>query len=101
MGKNRELLQRLLREYPHVFGQVVSHTTRKLNTGEEHGIDYYYVSKHEMTALQADGRFVETSTDSGNSFGVSYNAIDRITDEGKICLMDLDVDVISFYMSCV
>lgn len=47
-----------------------------------------------MDALQKDGRFVEATNVPGSSFGVSYNAIDRITDEGKICLMDLDVAVL-------
>ncbi len=46
-----------------------------------------------MEAIREEGRFVETYSVAGNAFGVSYKAIDRITDEGKICLMDLDVEV--------
>jgi guanylate kinase len=88
----RTLTQRLLKEFPHIFGLSVSHTTRKPRPGEEHGIHYYFVSKQDMENAIETGQFVETVNLFGHIYGTSFNSVDRVTEEGKVCLMDLEVE---------
>jgi hypothetical protein len=92
VGK-RTLTNRLLKDYPHIFGLSVSHTTRKPRVGEENGIHYYFVSKSEMEQGIEEGRFVESITLFGHMYGTAFKSIDRVTEEGKICVMDLEIEV--------
>lgn len=61
--------------------------------GEENGIHYYFVSKQEMDAAIEAGQFVETANLFGHMYGTSIKSIDRVTEEGKICIMDLETEV--------
>ena len=92
VGK-RTLTNRLLKEFPHIFGLSVSHTTRKPRAGEENGTHYYFVSKAEMESLIEQGQFIETMKLFGQMYGISFKAIDQVTEQGKICILDLEFDV--------
>lgn len=89
----RTLTQRLLAEFPAMFGPCVSHTTRAQRPGEEPGVDYHFVSKAEMDAMVETGQFAETASFFGNEYGVSFDAIYKVALEGKICIMDLELEV--------
>ena len=39
------------------------------------------------------GSFVETANLFGHIYGTSFKSIDRVTEEGKICIMDLETEV--------
>ena len=89
----RTLTRRLLEELPHIYGLCVSHTTRKPRPGEEHGVHYYFVTKPEMERMNAAGKFVEYVTLFGNNYGTSMDAIDSVTEQGKVCILDLEFEV--------
>ncbi|TPX40507.1 guanylate kinase [Synchytrium endobioticum] len=91
VGK-RTLTARLLKEYPHIYGLAVSHTTRKPRLGEENGVHYHFVDAEEMGGLDEAGAFVESVTLFGNQYGTSMSAIEKVTEEGKVCLMDLEIE---------
>ncbi|KAI9352294.1 hypothetical protein DFJ73DRAFT_830474 [Zopfochytrium polystomum] len=91
VGK-RTLTSRLLNEFPHIFGLSVSHTTRKPRPGEENGVHYHFVSKEEMTAMIDEGKFIEVVSLFGYMYGTSTDAIDKVTEEGKVCIMDLEIE---------
>lgn len=86
------LLKRLFKEFPDTFGfrwvvlknlfissefpnntslitYSVSHTTRKPRPGEEHGIHYHFVEKHEIKNAIDKGEFIESAEFSGNIYG--------------------------------
>jgi guanylate kinase len=92
VGK-RTLTQRLLKEYPHIFGLSVSHTTRKPRPGEENGVHYHFIARGEMEKMVEDGKFIEVVTLFGYMYGTSMDAIDKVTEEGKVCVMDLEIEV--------
>lgn len=71
----------------------VSHTTRRPRTGEEDGVAYHFVSRHEMEAMIEAGKFVEVVSLFGNMYGTSVEAVDKVTEEGKVCIMDLEIEV--------
>ena len=89
----------MLDEYPHIYGLCVSHTTRKPRLGEENGVHYYFVSRSEMHRLNASGKFIEHVTLFGNDYGTSMDSIDRVTEQGKVCILDLEFEVI--FLQCL
>ena len=92
----RTLTRRLLQQYPHLYGLSISHTTRKPRPGEENGVHYHFISKPEMEKMIEDGKFIEVVTLFGNMYGTAMESVDKVTEEGKICIMDLEYEVIKF-----
>ncbi|KAL1916597.1 uncharacterized protein VTP21DRAFT_5788 [Calcarisporiella thermophila] len=85
------LLKRLFAEFPNTFGFSVSHTTRKPRPGEVDGKDYYFVTKEEMQKEISEGKFIESATFSGNMYGTSIMAVERVVETGKVCILDIDM----------
>lgn len=90
-GKS-SFLQRLLSEFPDKFGFSVSHTTRKPRTNEINGTHYYFVTNDEFEKKIFNGCFIEHTMYNGNHYGTSNYAVQKILRDGKICLLDVDVD---------
>ncbi|KAI8906863.1 P-loop containing nucleoside triphosphate hydrolase protein [Gorgonomyces haynaldii] len=88
----RTLTRRLLQQYPHLYGLSVSHTTRKPRPGEENGVHYHFVSKPEMQRMVEEGKFLEVVTLFGNMYGTAMESVDKVTEEGKICIMDVEIE---------
>ncbi|KAJ3354940.1 Adenylate kinase 2, mitochondrial [Entophlyctis luteolus] len=88
----RTLTNRLLQDFPHLYGVSVSHTTRKPRMGEEQGVHYHFVSRAEMEEMVNEGKFAEVVTLFGCMYGTSMEAIDKVTEEGKVCIMDLEIE---------
>jgi len=89
-GKS-SLLKKLLAEYPSIFGFSVSHTTRSPRPGEVDGREYHFTSLPAMKQLVTAGSFLEHATFSGNMYGTSKQAVHRVSEVGKMCILDIDV----------
>jgi len=50
VGKST-LIKKLYNKYPDRFGFSVSYTTRAPRKGEQHGINYFFVSKNDFEKL--------------------------------------------------
>ncbi len=85
------LIRRLLGEYPTRFGFSCSHTTRGPRPGEEEGVDYKFTTRALMAAAIEAGLFLEHATVHGNLYGTSFEAVQKVQDAGKICVLDIDV----------
>jgi len=82
-------------------GFSVSHTTRKKRDGEEDGVHYHFVaSEKEMFAFEQSTSklvgasvpfFIETAYVHGNHYGTSFDAVRRVQEAGKICVLDVDI----------
>lgn len=86
------LLQRLFKEFPETFGFSVSHTTRKPRPGEENGVHYHFVTVDDMTIAIANGDFIENAEFSGNMYGTSKRAIQAVQHQGKVCVLDIEIE---------
>ena len=75
------------------IGFCVSHTTRNPRPGEIDGIHYHFVKKEEMEKLISDGKFLEYARVHGNIYGTSIAAMEKVTQQNKICILDIDVQV--------
>ncbi|KAJ3067666.1 hypothetical protein HDU98_009131 [Podochytrium sp. JEL0797] len=60
--------------------------------GEEQGTHYHFVSRAEMEAMVEDGKFAEVVTLFGCMYGTSMDSIDKVTEEGKVCIMDMEIE---------
>jgi len=71
----------------------ISATTRASRGDEVHGKDYYFISKEEFLHRVAKHEFVEfEEVYSGTFYGTLFSEIQRIWDEGKHVVFDIDVE---------
>jgi guanylate kinase len=80
-----------MKRYPNVLGFSVSHTTRNSRPGEQHGVQYYFVSDLEMRNAINNNEFLEHAYVHTHFYGTSYQAVKNIQTEGKVCILDIDV----------
>ncbi|KAG5891740.1 hypothetical protein JTB14_000343 [Gonioctena quinquepunctata] len=85
------LLKKIMEEFPDKFGYSVSHTTRKPRPGEQQGVHYHFTDEETMKHAIVEGHFIETAVYSGNMYGTSKAAVEDIAKEGKVCILDIDV----------
>ena len=87
------LITMLRKEFPDDFGFSVSHTTRGPRPGEKDSVDYYFVEKSAMEKEISEGKFLETAHVHGNIYGTSFEAVNRVSANDKICILDIDIQV--------
>lgn len=83
----------LLQRNPDTFCTSISHTTRDPRPGETRDKDYYYVSMQEFEDLIAKDGFVEHAKFGDNRYGTSKKMIEAKTSEGKIVVLDIEMEV--------
>lgn len=85
------LLKKLFAEYPDKFGFSISNTTRSPRAGEKHGVDYHFTTVEDFKKLIDEERFIEWAQFSDNYYGTSIKAVDDVSKQNKICLLDIDM----------
>ncbi|MCE7762054.1 guanylate kinase [Pseudomonas putida] len=68
----------------------VSHTTRAMRPGEEHGVNYHFVVHEEFKALIQQGDFLEHAEVFGNFYGTSRSALQHTLDQGYDLILEID-----------
>ncbi len=84
------LCHRLLADFPELMLSISS-TTRAPRGAERHGREYFFHSKEEFEAMIREGRFAEWALVHGNYYGTSKRVIEQANLDGKIVLLDIDV----------
>jgi guanylate kinase len=86
------LIKGLLERVPGIE-VAISATTRSQRPGEEHGSEYWFLSDDEFTRKVDDGGFLEwVSYVSGRRYGTLRSEIERIAEDGRICVLELELD---------
>eukprot|EP00934_Nitzschia_sp_Nitz4_P005886 Nitzschia sp. Nitz4//scaffold3_size479765//202151//202848//NITZ4_000084-RA/size479765-augustus-gene-1.563-mRNA-1//1//CDS//3329550710//5876//frame0 len=86
------LIEMLMKRFPNdQFGFSVSHTTRKPRPGEVDGKHYHFTTVEDIKKEIADGKFVEYAEVHGNYYGTSIASVESVQKEGKICILDIDI----------
>ncbi|KAH7665542.1 guanylate kinase protein [Dioscorea alata] len=85
------LISKLMKEFPSTFGFSVSHTTRKPREKEKNGVHYHFTERSQMEKDIREGKFLESASVHGNLYGTSIEAVEAVTDSGKRCILDIDV----------
>lgn len=89
VGKGTVLTE-LRRDNPNLFYSV-SATTRSPRPGEEDGVNYFFLTKEEFERRIADGGMLEYACYSGNFYGTPRDAVERMRDEGKDVILEIEV----------
>ncbi len=69
----------------------ISYTTRPRRNGEQHGMDYYFISRREFEQGIDRQRWAEWAEVHGNYYGTSALWIERRLKAGAYILLDIDV----------
>ncbi|MFJ4063875.1 guanylate kinase [Pseudomonas sp. NPDC089996] len=83
------LVTALIKADPRVSVSV-SHTTRAMRPGEQHGVNYHFVSHDDFKGLIAKGDFLEHAEVFGNFYGTSRSALQEVLDRGNDLILEID-----------
>lgn len=91
-GAGKSTLVRHLLESGIKLKFSVSATTRRPRTGEENGVDYYFISVDDFRQKIKNGEFIEwEEVYHDHLYGTLKSEIERIWEEGNHVLFDVDV----------
>jgi guanylate kinase len=85
------VVTRLLRQHPEVWLSV-SVTTRPPRPGEQHGVNYWFISDGEFDALVASDALLEWALVHGlHRYGTPRQPVLTALGDGRACLLELDL----------
>ena len=92
-GAGKGTLIRLLLERLPELEVAISATTRPLRAGEENGRDYWFLSENDFAERVERGEFLEwVEYVSHKRYGTLRSEIDRIADNGRVCVLELELE---------
>ncbi|WP_250461688.1 guanylate kinase [Microbulbifer litoralis] len=68
----------------------VSHTTRAMRPGEQHGVNYHFVEQGEFEAMLGRGAFLEHAQVFGNYYGTSQEWVEQTLAAGRDVILEID-----------
>jgi len=68
----------------------ISHTTRKIRTGEIEGVDYFFISHKKFKTMQQEQKFLELAQVYDNFYGTNKNTIKKTLTKGKDIILEID-----------
>ena len=89
-GGKGTLIKEVLKTVPDI-GYSVSFTTRQMRPGEEHGRDYFFVTKEEFSNLIEQNEFLEYAAVHDNFYGTSIKRVKAETELGRDIILEIDV----------
>jgi len=89
-GGKGTIIKEVLEALPDV-GYSISLTTRPPRFGEEEGRHYHFVTKRQFEDEIANDTFLEYAEVHGNYYGTSRSQTERITNEGRDVILEIDV----------
>lgn len=84
------IYKRILQDLPNIKYSV-SFTTRKQRQGEINGVDYYFVDRKTFMEKVRRNEFVEWAEVHGEYYGTEKTQLDRVLENGDVCILDVDV----------
>ena len=85
------LIKLVLPRFP-ALALAVSATTRARRPGEKNGVDYWFLDRAEFDRRIAAGEFLEWVDYVGNRYGTLQSEIDRLREEGRAPMLELETD---------
>lgn len=89
-GAGKSTLAKRLMAWDSDIRFSVSATTRPPRSGEEHGKDYFFLSRDEFEAMVAKGDMLEHAKVFGNLYGSPRMPVQNAIENGRDVLFDID-----------
>ena len=87
------MTKRLARAHPIKFQHCLSYTTRPPLPTEQNGQDYYFTSDDELMTNFGNGELLQIYLSKGHKYAFKLESIDEISQQGKICVLNMDLQV--------
>ena len=84
------IITRLL-SISNLYSFSISTTTRPMRDGEIDGKNYIFIDVDTFNKMLENSEFVEWANVHGNFYGTQRKEVDRIIEEGKIPIFDVDI----------
>jgi guanylate kinase len=68
----------------------ISYTTRPMRTGEEDGVNYFFVSRDSFQTMLAEGAFLESAEVFGNFYGTARSSVEKMLTQGLDVILEID-----------
>jgi len=68
----------------------ISFTTRQARSGEQDGVDYYFLDRDEFERMRDDGSFLEHAEVFGNFYGTGRQQVNDLCTAGQDVLLEID-----------
>ena len=92
-GAGKGTLIRALVERIPVLEVAISATTRAMRPGETEGVEYTFLDEKEFVARIEEGAFLEhVQYVSGKRYGTLRSEIRRVSDDGRVCVLELEIE---------
>ena len=91
-GAGKDTLVAELRRRHDRIRYSISATTREARAGEEHGQDYFFLTRDEFATRKAAGDFLETRIYNDNHYGTPRSFIDQSLEQGYDVFMKPEVN---------
>ena len=85
------LMKELLSRYPDTYALSISATTRSPREGEEHGREYFFISKEEFEKMIAKEELIEYARYVENYYGTPREYVEQKLDEGKDVILEIEI----------
>jgi guanylate kinase len=89
-GAGKTSLVKALLEKMENIGVSISHTTRDMRPGEEHGKDYFFIDATAFLDMIASKQFLEHAKVFRNYYGTSKAAVDTMLHAGNDVILEID-----------
>lgn len=90
-GGKTTIARALIKKHREMVSSV-SATTRGRRPNENHGVDYFFLSKDEFEKNIENDNFLEYEEVHGNMYGTMFSAINDLIADGKVVVFDIDVN---------
>lgn len=83
------VIKEFLRKHPD-FRLSISCTTRGKREGEEHGVNYFFLTQDEFKNCIANDEFLEWAEFSGNHYGTKKAFVEECLNNGENLILEID-----------
>jgi len=92
-GAGKGTLIKALVERVPVLEVAISATTRPRRPGETDGVEYHFLTEGEFVEQIEAGAFLEhVKYVSGKRYGTLRSEMQRVADDGRVCVLELELD---------
>jgi len=85
------VVKELVKKYNDDYCLSISATTRKARTGEEHGREYFFLTKDEFEGMIEDNEFIEYAKYVSNYYGTPKKYVEEQLEKGYNVILEIEM----------